>query len=101
MADNELRMIVLTGATGKSRTELLNGVEHLVVPVVALMEGVIHPVNAKAPEFVSGKVLQQAAHTWNGRPLVLGHPDIDGVKVSANSPRILEKKGSATISDTT
>jgi hypothetical protein len=48
---NNLREIRLLGATGQVRTEMVDGREHLVVPVIALMEGVIHAVNAEVPEF--------------------------------------------------
>jgi hypothetical protein len=86
--ETDLRELHLLGATGQPRTEMMNGREHLVVPVVALMEGVIHAVNAETPEYVSLGVLQRAAKSWNGRPVVLGHPTKDGTQCSANSPDI-------------
>ena len=88
-----MRQLHLLGATGKHRVEMYNGREHLVVPVVALIEGVIHPVNAPTKEYVSQAVLARAAHTWNGRHVVWGHPAKDGIQVSANDPRILESHG--------
>lgn len=86
-----LRSIRLIGATGAViRTAQFDGRDHLVVPVVALMEAVIHPVNAPAPELVPVDVLAKAPGGWNGRPLVTDHPFINGIAVSANSPEILE-----------
>lgn len=86
-----LRSIRLVGATGAViRTAQFDGREHLVVPVVALMEAVIHPVNAPHPEFVPAELLARAPSGWNGRPLVVDHPFVGGVAVSANSPGILE-----------
>lgn len=79
----------MLNALGASRKETLDGRDYLVVPVVALMEGVIHAVNADAPEFVSKAVLAKAAESWNGRPVTLGHPTRDGAHVSANDPKIL------------
>lgn len=90
----------LRGALGKVKREMFNGKEHLVVPVIALMEGVIHAVNAKDPEFVSEKVLKAASATWNGRPLVLGHPAKNGVQISANDPTVLEAQSFGTIFNT-
>ena len=94
---SDFRDLHLLGATGTCRTEQYDGREYLVVPVVALMEGVIHAVNADIPEFVPGARLAAAAHTWNGRPLVLGHPTKDGHQISANDPTVLERQAFGTI----
>lgn len=87
----------LLNATGLSRTEMLGTIEHLVVPVVALMEGVIHAVNSAHPEFVPLATLQKAAATWNGRPIVIGHPMKDGKQCSANAPEIQHKHAIGTV----
>jgi hypothetical protein len=83
------RLLHLAGATGKVRREMLHGRPHIVVPVVALMEGVISPVNAGGLEFVPLATLQKAAASWNGRPVTLGHPVKNGRQCSANAPDIL------------
>src|SRR5262252_5208585 len=85
--NNETRQLHVLGATGQFRIETLDGREHLVVPVVALKEGVIHAVNAATPEFVPMSALAVAPQGWNGRPLVLGHPSRNGIKISANDPK--------------
>lgn len=72
------------------RHEDFNGVDHLVVPIVALVEGVLHPSNASAPELALASEFGKAPLGWNGRPVVLGHPVVEGVQVSANSPAVLE-----------
>lgn len=77
--------------------EMLNGREHIVVPVVALMEGVIHAVNANTPEFVPAATLAKAASSWNGRPVTLGHPTKNGRQCSANEPAILASHGLGTV----
>lgn len=88
------RHLHLLGATGTVRTVMHEGREHLVVPVVALMEGVIHAVNAATPEFVSADVLKRAASSWEGKPLCVGHPKgADGKQCSAGSKGILETHG--------
>lgn len=87
------RHLHLLGATGESRTEMIGKKEYLVIPIVALMEGVIHPVNAETPEFVPFKTLQKAAASWNGRPVTLGHPVKNGKQCSASDPIILESHG--------
>lgn len=84
------RSILLIGATGTIRTAMFREKEHLVVPTVALIEGVIWPVNAEHPELVLFEEFSFAPQAWNGRPVVYGHPFMKGEAVSANDPRILE-----------
>ena len=84
----EMYGLHLCAATGEVRTEMVNGREHLVVPVVALMEGVIHPVNADTPEFVPWKTIERMAASFNGKPVVLNHPVKDGKQCSAALPGI-------------
>jgi len=78
-------------SSAEFRIEEFSGKPYLVVPVVALMEGVIQAVNAPKPELVLAEELQKAPQGWAGRPVMAGHPFINGVPVSANIPQILEK----------
>lgn len=89
----ELRQLHLRGALGAVRTETIDGHEHLVVPCVALQEGVIHAINAETPEFVSAAALSKNYTHWNGHPLVLGHPTRDGRQISAHDPDVLARHG--------
>lgn len=86
MKNNEMRQLHLRGALGAPRTTLWDGREHLVVPVVALMDGVIHAVNAKTPERVTTQVLAASSDKWNGHPLVVGHTVRNGQQVTAHDP---------------
>jgi Uncharacterized protein conserved in bacteria (DUF2213) len=90
---SELRELHLRGATGTVRLATLNDREHLVVPIVALVEGVIHAINAEVPEYVPIETLSAAPQTWNNRPAVLKHPIKNGKQVSANTPHVLEAQG--------
>ena len=74
----------LDGA-GDNRREVFEGVECLVVPVVMIVEGVLNDALVPSVEF--GRHVE----AWNGRPVVIEHPVIDGVPVSANQPHILER----------
>lgn len=71
--------------SGDNRREVYEGHEYLVVPVVMIVEGVLN--DALVPEVEFGRY----AEAWNGRPVVVEHPVIDGVPVSANQPHILER----------
>lgn len=75
------------------RTATFEGQERVVVPVIALVEGVIWPINAPAPEFVPAETLSMIPQSWNGRPVFasIGHPINDeGNQVSGNTPNQLE-----------
>jgi hypothetical protein len=73
------------------RNETFQGREYLVVPVVALVEGVIQGANSEKPELVRISTLKKAPHGWNGRAVVMNHPVVNGQYVSANSPEVLEE----------
>ncbi len=93
VADNDRRYLVVNAKTksDEARTETFNGREYRVVPVVALVEGVIWPSNAPSAELALASEFGYAVGGWNGRPVVMNHPeDEEGVKISANSPKVLE-----------
>jgi hypothetical protein len=76
---------------GEITTKKYQGRDHLVVPVVALMEGVIHASNAEMPELVLAEEIEKNLSQWNGRPVMLNHPRINEELVSANSPEVMEQ----------
>lgn len=96
----ELRSFHFRASAEDAHVEQKDGKEYLVVPVVALKEGVIHAVNSASPEFVPASCLSLAPQSWNGRPTVLGHPAKNGVQISANSPKVLEAQGFGQLFDT-
>lgn len=67
---------------GNARREMLNGQEHLVVPAIAMREGVMNGM------LYTKEKIKANAQTWNGVPIPVGHPQINGEHVSANSPDI-------------
>jgi hypothetical protein len=99
-SDNLYRHLHLRGAVGLSRTETFDGRTYTVVPVIALMEGVIFAVNADVPEYVPLKTLMMAPQGWNGRPVVMDHPSANGRMISANTPGVLEKKAFGVVFNT-
>lgn len=86
-----MRHLHLVGATGEIRTAQYDGRDHLVVPVVAMVEGVVCAVNSDVPEFVPAEELAETPQQWDGRGCFAGHPKDDGTQVTANTPRTLEK----------
>lgn len=75
-----------TLAGASTHTAMLDGRKHLVVPVVALVAGVVNGLLIEPEE------LRKFADAWNGRPIPLRHPKQDGDYVSANSPDIIERQ---------
>jgi len=96
---NEIRHL-LSNTAGKIKSVMFSGREHLVVPVIALMEGVIHAVNASEKEFVPLATLSANVHQWNGRPVVLMHPVKNGIHIAANDPTVLDGQYIGTIFNT-
>lgn len=82
---------VRVAARGALRTGVLRGREHLVLPVVALVEGVLFASNATNPELVLAEEFSKAPLGWNGRPVMMDHPSLAGQKTSANEPTTLER----------
>lgn len=85
-----IRHLHLVGATGQIRTAVYDNREHLVVPVVAMVEGVVWAVNSDVPEFVPAEELAETPQQWNGRGCFAGHPADGGTQITANTPRTLE-----------
>jgi len=86
-------LYILAEADTKAiRKETFMGQEHLVVPVVALVEGVVHPANSTKPELALASEFARHPDGWNGRPIVLDHPSVNGLKVSANQPKVLQEE---------
>jgi len=81
---------VQTDPTAETRTETYMGREYLVAPIVMLVEGVVQGANVGVPELVPAETLEAFAHSWNGRPVVMNHPQVQGTYVSANDPEVLE-----------
>ena len=88
MSKSRPRQVVFRAATSKYRVDYLDGVLHYVVPVVALVEGVVWPVTAKQPELVLAEEFQTLFSTWNGKPVFCGHPMVDDEIVLGSDPEI-------------
>jgi hypothetical protein len=87
MAD--IRNLTVNAVGYKARVEQFEGREHLVVPVVALVEGVVRAMNSNGPEMVRAEKFLKQPIGWNGRPVFHGHPMRNGKPVSGNLPEIL------------
>jgi len=68
------------------RNETLDGVPYLVMPTVLITVGVHNNV------FYSDEELRKFPEAWNGVPVVVYHPEIAGVPVSANRKDVIEQR---------
>lgn len=80
-------------AHGNYRRETYQGRDVLVVPVVAMVEGVVQGVNVAVPELCLAEEMAKLPMGWNGRPVFFNHPQDDsGRYVSGNLPEILARR---------
>ncbi len=77
---------------GILRNEMMNDIDHLIVPMVILVEGVLTPAGAPFAELALAEEFAKHPQGWDGRPIVFGHPVRDGISVSANRPDVLEEE---------
>lgn len=87
--ESESRTFKALFQPAEGRKEIVRNEVYSVFPVVALVEGVLHPSNSTFPELALAREFGALPASWDGVPVVLSHPSIDGVPVSANSPAIL------------
>lgn len=73
-------------SAGRGTWEDIDGVTHYVAPIVAMVQGVIHAMNAKRPEFVPAD--QLSTYGWDGRPVFINHPMVDDVPVASFHPKV-------------
>lgn len=77
--------------TGKVRRTTLRGRKYVVAPAVMMTEGVHN--GSKGPVYYSQEFLARNPHAWDHKPIVLGHPELNGNHISACNPDVLEVRG--------
>lgn len=75
---------------GRVRREVLEGRQHLVVPVGMLGEAVIS--GSKGAYFYPKEENAKEPEKWNGMPVVVYHPKIDGRHISARDPAVYNSR---------
>lgn len=90
METNSLQRVVSNVAAPKVRRDSMEGREYLVVPMVMLTEGV--HAGSCGPLYYPGDELAKTPAVWNHKPIVVYHPQINGVGVSACDPDILTSR---------
>ncbi len=100
MPERIMLSVQATPDVANIRTATLFEEEHTVVPAIALVEGVIWPANAPAPELALAEEFGRFPDGWNGRPVVFDHPKVNGMAVSASHPEVLEEVAFGSIFNT-
>lgn len=85
---NMLSVQAIPDITG-IRTATLMNQQHTVIPCICLVEGVLWPANAPAPELALAEEFGRFPQGWDGRPVTYDHPKVNGIPVAANSPDVL------------
>jgi hypothetical protein len=75
----------------RARTVVENGTTYLVAPMVLIVPGVLN--GSEGPIFYPAEELAKDVTAWNGMPLLLGHPWLDGKPASAKTPGVIDKTG--------
>ena len=81
----EAKLIFRTQSTGLTRRDTLNGKEYLVVPVVAVREGVLNG------EYLSAIEIEASVRLWEDVPIPVYHPLRNGAKVSAKNLSVIKE----------
>lgn len=95
--NNSLAHIVCN-LCGMVRNEKLEGKDQIVVPVVMLVEGVLN--GSQGPLFYPKEELAKTPVVWNGRPIVVYHPTMNGEACSAGMPEIFNQQKVGVIMNT-
>ena len=84
----EMQIYISTVAEYTPKTVVYQDRNHIVVPVIMMVEGV-HAGSA-GPLLHRKEDLGRFPASWDGIPVMIDHPQIDGYNVSANIPEVLE-----------
>lgn len=95
----QLQTLVSNIKAAQVRNETMEGREYLVVPMVMLTEGVHAGTNG--PLFYSEKELSKTPVVWNQKPIVVYHPTMNGVSISACDPDVITAQKVGVIMNTT
>lgn len=91
---------LIVNIEGEVREENLEGVPHLVVPMVMLTEGVHE--GSEGPGFYSDEENAKSAQLWNHMPVVVYHPrEGDGSPITARQPSVLNTRKVGLVLNTT
>lgn len=92
-------VILQANGLGKARHEKWEGREYLVAPVTMIVPGTLTGNNGGV--YYSAEENTKSAPDWNGMPIVVGHPMVNGEYVSARTPQVSKTSKVGRIYETT
>src|SRR5690349_11461198 len=82
---------VTSNVRGRVRERTLHGRKYFVAPMTMMVPGVL--AGNKGPLYYPPEEVSRDPMAWNHMPIVLNHPEVNGLAVSARVPEILEEFG--------
>lgn len=86
-----METVVANLSGGNMRRESVNNRDFLVAPLSLIVPGVLD--GSKGPLLYRLEDLKHNVSAWNGIPLTVDHPSVDGMFVSSKYPGVLDKVG--------
>lgn len=80
-------LLIINLMRGTARLVTLGGREYIVAPLTLIVPGVL--AGSKGPLYYPPEVVGNEIEQWNGVPIVVYHPQVNGEYVSARDPNIL------------
>jgi hypothetical protein len=97
--ENEMLQRIKVNMTGNTRHDIMEGQSYLVAPMIMLTEGV-HEGSGGALLYPRDE-LSKTPQVWNHKPVVVYHPQHNGMAISACDPIILSNRKIGVIMNTT
>jgi hypothetical protein len=79
----------ITSNLGQMRNEHWMGEDYIVCPVRMIVSGVLD--GSEGPLYYPPDEIANSVNAWNAIPIVVYHPEENGINVSARNPQVMEK----------
>lgn len=89
---------VIANFTGAVRNDSMGGKTFIVAPMIMILEGVHE--GSQGPVYYPAEELAKTAQVWNMKPVVLYHPQANGIGISACDPDVISNRGLGVIMNT-
>lgn len=89
---------IVANFTGPVRMDKMAGRDHLVIPMVMMVEGVLN--GSKGPVLYTEDEMSKFPSAWNSKPVVVYHPQMNGRGISACDPDVISNRGIGVIMNT-
>lgn len=82
---------VTVNFSGTIQKKEMNGKQYLVAPMSLISPGVLN--GSKGPLYYPPDEIMKSVDAWNGVPIVVYHPTMEGSALSARDPEVLNNQG--------